>query len=1541
MVPDSAIAIIGMNGRFPNSPDVDSLWENICKDRDLSSLSQNAAFCDCSTDQAHHVGKGYPLQDPDLFDASFFGISPSEATRMDPQQRILLEASWSLMEEAGYGGARDGEHVGVYVSSAFNGYLHFLLDHDIPERSGDYFEMLAAGDKDYASTRIAYKLGLTGPALTIQSACSSSLVATGLACQSLLDFQCDMAIAGGICLRIPQSDGYHYEPGGALSPDGTCRPFDTQARGTVGGNGAGLVLLKRLEDAIDDGDEIHAVILSHAMNNDGSDKPGFTAPSLSGQKAALSEALEVAEIDPSSIRYIEAHGTGTPLGDPIEFEALHSVYANVLNKSCYLGSIKGHIGHLDTAAGVSGLIKTAKILETGLVPPTRHFSQPNPEIDIEHSPFKIASHLESLPHETQSDEPWRAAVSSFGFGGTNVHMILEEAPARWQKRRCASQSEPEVASSKNLPETAQLIQLSGKTTSALQSRMDALHQDLADQPDLDQAALAQTLRLGRRSMPYRASFVTKSTTDMQSKLEQLAKKTDSVQPTHPNPFIVYLLPGQGSQVPGLVSKSQIDHSAFHETLERCYGLIDDMQGPDLRALLEDPQFDPSQLARTDLTQLAIFAYQQAVAAILQADGITADLLLGHSLGEVSAACIAGVLSLEDGLKMVLARGRLMELQPEGSMLAVICNQETLSHYLSNFDGVIEIAAINSPDRLSLTGSNDAIAKIKLHLENANIPCALLETSHAFHSHMMQPAADDFALQIDHLNFKAAEATWVSNLTGQVMESQEITSNHYWAKQMREPVQFANGCQTVVEQAGDRPVLYVELGPQTSLTSLVKANGTLRGKDKLLPLWSADGNGPSNAGYLDLLGRLWEAGASLSLAKDQEILHPRCHLRGYRFEGQSYWPEAKQRIQSNPHQKSIFVETGGNERKELDRWFYAPQWLDLLQSVGSEKVTRSAWAGKHCLIVNEVEGGVAPSLCQKLSDYGVSAKGIDTKSLASELEAATSPILIFLMGDDRSQSELLNMQAFSTFIELLQKIAGTDIADQQIPLHIIDCSGRSLPSQDLVLGAAKSAALEFPQISLDYIRLDAGNPDSKAAQIVHDPLVMGLEASDDSGLLPVCLYQNGRRKSLGYQSLHLPNTNEDIFQSGKTYLIIGGLCGIGLEYAKLAARCPGVSFLVTSRTSLPAEEKWEAFLSTPQDKTLALRVHTANELRRTARERVHFLACDLLDETSVQDCLDQSLAYFGRLDGIVHSAGIPGGGMITTGLPSEAASNIPVKAAGALTLCGKLNGAELDFLLFNSSLSSIQGALGQADNCAANQIIDGIASRGVAGAGKTISINWDRWRNVGMAVDAEKRHKDLTGEAFHAYLDIEEGLECLARILQSGHSQIAVSTFDLIAESRALRARGLDDLAQALSSGRDEASKGVKRPDLHTPYRGPSDNVEELLAMILAEHFGFESVGIDDSYTDLGGDSLMALSLSKTINETFKTSLPINTLFKAGSVAAIALALRDQEKQPGFTDMVAKARLQIAQMNDEQKQQILTSQTPASPTPSNPGQEIAQ
>lgn len=876
------IAIIGMSGRFPGAKNLEEFWHNLKNGVESISFFDDDQIIGSGVSPSvlrhpNYVKAGSVLKDIDLFDAPFFGFSTREAEITDPQHRIFMECAWEALENAGYNPKKSNCSIGVFAGKSISNYLLFNLLHTLDlTKATNYLQNLIGNDKDYLTTHTSYKLNLKGLSVSIQTACSTSLVSVILGCDSLLSYQCDIALAGGITVRVPQEIGYIYEEGSILSPDGHCRSFDAQAGGTIYGSGVGIVVLKRLEDAIADRDCIHAIIKGTAINNDGALKVGYTAPSVDGQSEVIAMAHAMAGIDAETISYIEAHGTGTNLGDPIEIAALTQVFRTTTQKKgfCAIGSVKTNIGHLDAAAGVAGLIKTVLALKYKLLPPSLHFEEPNPQIDFANSPFYVNTKLS----EWKTDgKPRCAGVSSFGMGGTNAHVILEEAPAL-------------IPVANQVERSLHILSLSAKSQKALQELASRYENFLASHPEASHPDICFTAHTGRTHFNCRLAVVSESIAQMREQLgtfvagvEAAGLVSGQVNEAE-SPKIAFLFTGQGSQYIGMGRQLYEEAPIFRQTLDRCNDILRPYLEKSLLSILYPESEETSPIDETAYTQPALFALEYSLYELWKSWGIKPDIVIGHSIGEYVAATVAEIFSLEDALKLITERGRLMQaLTQNGKMVAVFASESKVREAIQAVavSSEVAIAAINSPQNTVISGGNKAVEAVCAVLEAEGIKTKKLKVSHAFHSPMMEPILADFEKVAASIAYSAPKIELSSNVTGKLIGS-EIATPEYWCRHIKQPVRFAEGMKTLHDRGCE---VFVEIGPNPTLLDM--GHQCLDEVGVFIP--SLRQRYSDWQQLLQSLAALYVRGVQVDwFGFDQNYLRSRLELPTYPFQRQRYW-----------------------------------------------------------------------------------------------------------------------------------------------------------------------------------------------------------------------------------------------------------------------------------------------------------------------------------------------------------------------------------------------------------------------------------------------------------------------------------------------------------------------------------------------------------------------------------------------------------------------------------------------------------------------------
>ncbi|HEY0602895.1 MAG TPA: SDR family NAD(P)-dependent oxidoreductase, partial [Herpetosiphonaceae bacterium] len=1344
LAPTTDVAIIGLNGRFPGAADVAAFWTNLCGGVEAISFFSDDELLAAGVEPAtlrdpQYVKARGVLDQIDQFDAGFFGINPREAQIMDPQHRIFLEASWSALEDAGYDPGRYPGRIGVYAGVGINTYM--LQASQALIAAGGRYQAFIGNDKDFVPTRVSYKLGLRGPSLNVQTACSSSLVAVHLACRSLLHGEADMALAGGISINVPHTAGYFYEQGGIPSPDGRCRPFDAQAQGTVFGSGVGIVVLKRLDDALRDGDTIHAVIKGTAINNDGAAKIGYTAPSIDGQAQVIVDALAAAQVEPQTIGYIEAHGTGTPLGDPIEVAALAQAFRQYdqAHGRCALGSVKASVGHLDTAAGVAGLIKAVLALKHQQIPPSLNFTTPNPQIDFTNSPFYVNT---GLIDWARNGTPRRAGVSSFGIGGTNAHLILEEAP-------------PQPPREPGQP--WQMLVLSARSAPALEQATANLAAYLREHNHADLADVAYTLQVGRKAFAHRRVVVCRDQAEAISALEgHTPERLQTAVTGEHQPTVAFLLPGQGAQYVGMGRELYETEPVFRQAVDTCCDLLEPHLGLDLCSVLypapEQHAQATAQLTQTAIAQPVLFVVEYALAQLWQSWGVTPASLLGHSLGEYVAATLAGVFTLAEALHLVVTRGRLMQSLPHGAMLAIPRGEAEVRALLPPD---LDLAAINGSSACVVAGLPTAIDALAEQLRAQGIETRRLHTSHAFHSALLDPILPDFRAAVQQLRLQPPQLPVLSNLTGTWLTAEQATDPDYWVQHLRQPVRFADN---LAELLRDDTRVLLEVGPGQTLSSLARQQGTAR--TIVQTLRHPQDTRPDLQVLNDAVGRLWLANCAISWEQLHRSERRRVPLPTYPFERQRYWIDPPS--SSHAPQRSL------GKRPDLDEWFYSPFWKQSV-SPAATPIEPTTW-----LIFADATG-IGDQLAQELSVAGHQVTVVHSGAQLSQTadgsytldparRADYDALLAALRDAGQTPTQIIHAWAVdqieptaddlltagqtldAVFHSLLFLAQALDQQQVSGPLRLIVLSnnmqrvaGEPLlqPAKSTLLGPCRVIPQEYPHITCQSIDIVLPPPHSAAAEDLLDHLLIEcLRPSADT----IVAYRGASRWVQTVEPIRVEpsQTPTPQLRDGGVYLITGGLGGIGLVLARQLAQTVRARLVLIGRRALPPREEWLDWLAMHdvQDQT-SQRIAGVQALETLGAE-VLVISADVTDREQMVAALAQAQAAFGAVHGVIHAAGVAGGGLLQLKTPGSMAHVIQPKVQGTLilhALLQQLQSQPLDFFVLCSSINAVIGGFGQVDYCAANAFLDSFAASHATRRGpRYLSIDWDRWQETGMAVE---------------------------------------------------------------------------------------------------------------------------------------------------------------------------------------------------------------
>jgi acyl transferase domain-containing protein/acyl carrier protein len=1508
----SEVAVIGFAGRFPGARNADEFWQNLRNGVESISFFTPEELLAAGVDAEHlqlpeYIRAKAILEDVELFDANFFDYSPREAEMLDPQHRVMLECAVEAFEHAGYDPERFKGRIGVYAGVSAGSYLEANLSShsDLIDRVGGY-QVDIGNHGEFVPTTISFKLNLKGPSINIQTACSTSLVAVHVACQSLLNGECDMALAGGGSITFPHREGYFYQEEGILSPDGHCRAFDADARGTVSGEGAALVVLKRLVDAVEDGDTIHAVIKASAVNNDGSVKIGYTAPSVNGQAEVIADALAMAGVGAETINYIEAHGTGTALGDPVEIAALTQAFqqsyhiATQAKGFCAIGSVKSNIGHLDAGAGIAGLIKTILALKHRQLPPSLHYERPNPKIDFGAGPFFIN---DKLVEWKRAETPRRAGVSSFGIGGTNAHVIVEEPPA----------SESAQVAVRPL----QLLLLSAKTSSALGDATTNLTAYLKQNSGVNLADVAYTLQVGRGGFAHRRALVCKDRTDALAALESRDPSrllTLFQEPRH-RP-VVFMFPGQGTQHAGMARELYQNEPVFREHLDTCAELLRPHLQLDLREVLYSTKAGEGEAARlldqTLVTQPALFSIEYALAQLWMSWGVTPSAMIGHSIGEYVAACLANVFSLEDAIAIVAARGRLMQSLPEGAMLAVMLPENETRALLRNG---LSLAAVNGAGNCVVSGSSESIHALHDQLKQQDVHSQILHTSHAFHSEMMEPILEPFADRLRSLELRAPSIPFLSNVTGAWISGIQTTDATYWSRHVRQTVRFADG---LAELLKDSERILLEVGPGQTLSSLAKQHGQQLGNQVVISSLPRPRDPQTDTEFLlTSVARFWLAGGHI----DWQGFHAgerrrRIPLPTYPFERQRYYLEAVETREPEKRARQSFT-----RRADIADWFYLPSWkqLVLLQLAKVEKPLQD----DRTWLVFRDDCGVGEALVTELKqrgetvvtvlareqlrrtdelDYTINPRDkIDYEALLKELTSRSLVVgKVVHLWSLAPLAESFDLESFEKIQEaglyslfyLTQALSDQSLTSALQLLVVTDkaqeVNGAEAlrPERSPVLGACKVIPQEYPEITCRTIDVDLAHAQTPqfGQQLLQE--VTG-NISDR-----VVAYRGRHRWVQSFEPVRVEKgMAQSLLKERGVYLITGGFGMVGLTLAQHLASTYKARLALLGRRALPAREEWARWLLEHDDEDdTAHRIKKIQELEAAGAE-VLLLRADVSDEEQMRDAMDRTVDRFGRIDGIIFgaAAGANADKEINETTTADCMLHFHPKVQGLRVLEKILEGRDYDFCLILSSLSSVLGGMTYAAYASANVFMDTFVRKHNQNyAGNWLTVNWDAWNFE----DDGRQSTRLRTVADDPWINPEDGREAFERVLMMGPvTQVLISTTDLFA--RLERWVKFEDLQKEPAVKEADSSILHPRPNLLEPYVAPTNELEEDLAGTWRELLGIEQVGINDNFFELGGHSLLATMVMSRLRKEFGVELSLRSFFESPTLSGLAAAITER------------------------------------------------
>ncbi|MEM8704884.1 MAG: beta-ketoacyl synthase N-terminal-like domain-containing protein [Actinomycetota bacterium] len=1297
-VTDTDVAIVGMAGRFPGANDPDELWRRVAAGEDcLTDLDDDTLIANGVAPAAlddTYVARNGVIDDVEGFDHDFFGIGSRDASIMDPQHRHFLEICWEALEAAAIVPESFDGAIGIFGGCGANTYLlnNLLSDPSLIEKLGWFLLRHTGNDKDFFVNNVAYRLGLTGPAVNVQTACSTSLVAVHLAAQSLLNFECDAALAGGATIEVPHGVGYRYRDGEILSPDGRCRAFDAESQGTVLTSGAGVVLLRRLADALEDGDPILAVVKATAVNNDGARKVGFLAPSVDGHADVVREALALADLSARDIGLIDAHGTGTAVGDPIEVAALTEAFrdSTVETGFCRLTSTKPNIGHLDTAAGVASLIKTVQALRHRTLPSLANHTAPSPLLDLDRTPFHLSA--DATPWDT--DGVRRAGVSSLGVGGTNAHVILEEAPRP-----------AEVAPA--TPARPQVVVLSAASGRSLAARAERLADAVAADPTIDLGSIVTTHRTGRRTMDHRMVLAVRPdhllddlrNTDRGLRMPAIASGQ--------RPRLGFMIAGGGSAYVGMGAGFGPEFGVYHDTLADLRERFLDLDGPDLRSLL-DPARADTDLARPSDSLPAVFSVSLAMARQWMALGAEPDFVIGHSLGEYVAAHLAGVMSLDAATALVMGRSRLME-KVSGDHAAMLVVPEPEHLVRARLTSALSLAAVNAPDECTVAGPRDEILDLATRLAADGTPGSLIPIDVAAHSSMLDPILPDFLEQVQRVELRAPERPLVSNVTGTWMTDDQATSATYWVDHLRRTVRFADGLRTAI---GEHSTVVAEIGPGHGLSAYARRSETPP-LAAVASMRHADSLTDDAVFAHAALGRLWTVDVPVDLDTIAPIdRRQRSAMPVYGFDHQRCWIDrSTDAAISTTGDSAASTDTTVRRIEDLDQMTWVRRWRPAGAAPAITGDRRDQW-----VVVGDLDDPLVVSTAASLAEH-VTVTTVDANNPALPAELDGAVLVASRGGESPSQSRWLGVG--TDLARLVGNRGGRYVA---LTRSATDAGGpAATPADAMALGAALVVSAEYPGATGLVLDLDA------------EPSVDRAVVADVLGASGVVAHRDGSRFVSVLDPEPLPRTTVDV--AGTVQLVTGALGGVGSVLAETLGRS-GASLAVVTSSSLPPDAEHDAWLATHAfDDPTSRRLRRLRRLRAAA-PRVEVVVADLDTADGAARAIRDATAACGRIDGIVHAAGRLHDELIET-LDVDAARDVIMpKADAAIALVNGAAGTPIQRVVLVSSTSTELAPAGQTAYVGANAVLDALAGRrnGV----EVTSVGFGLWADRGMASDAGAR-----------------------------------------------------------------------------------------------------------------------------------------------------------------------------------------------------------
>ena len=1535
--PVTDVAVVGLAGRFPGAPNVDVFWNNLVNGiESIREFSEDeliaAGVSPADYLSENYVARGTVVDDAYEFEPEFFGVTRSDAQIVSPQIRLFMKTAWEALEVAGYPVEPADHRIGVFAGCGNPNYL--AAERHVPE--AQRLQRLIGNGADFLATRTAYALGLTGPAIGIQTACSTSLVAVAHAVNAIRSGQCEMAIAGGSSCSWPMGEGYQHGAGLIYSADGHCRTFDNRASGTIFSQASGAILLRPLQDAINAGDTIHAVIKGVGVNNDGARKGGYAAPSIQGQCEVIQAALDDAQVSADQIGLMEAHGTATKIGDPIEVSGLKQAWERDTQEKqfCAIGSVKANVGHADAAAGIVGLLKVILSLKHKVIPPLVNYETPNPEIVFPDTPFYV--NTEAVQWE--SDQSTRfAAISSFGMGGTNAHLVVAEGQNASVTGACDVEPkagdtneavEPAVEASSRL----QLIPFSARTDDSLQELLNVWSQ--SDQPfSANFRDIAFTLQTGRKHFARRAFALTSNKQQLSAAIadsvtensaSEVGAKEDGSNAQRlffgTNKAIkrkvVFLFTGQGAQYANMARDLYQEEPVFREALDACDAELK-IVGDGLIAWLfaADPDRDINQ---TQHAQVALFSVSYAQAKLWQSWGVSPDAMIGHSIGEYAAAAIAGVISLKDALAIVAKRGQLMQSMSPGSMLAVMHNDRDIDTLLQQSDD-LDLAVVNSRSVAVVAGPDDAIDRFAALLDSQDVKSKKLHTSHAFHSKMMEPMLDQFLQAFTDVQLSEAKIPYLSNVSGTWISKTQATDPNYYAQQIRSTVKFAENLETLMASEDD--YLFIELGPGSTLTQISKtqfSGGNHAAVATLPSPKQADADSQQFA--WQALGRCWTEGLEVdwSRLKPETSARPRrVVLPTYCFNEQTYRAE-KEHVGVAPdevasgdwynvpvwkqdHLAEHFTDALAGQKQTADpsapaeqladqlaqqanRWLVLPGsglTADAIQQVLTESVDSldviSVVAAERYAKLSDNEYEICPD---QFEDYQTLLQDVQAeKTLAGVIHGWTVSDSSAAKQTDNPDDFWIQQQTSTISLAWLSKAIGEVVVERAVTINIltqgvadIDPAVRPQAANHCFIGAAAVIQKEYRAIHTKVIDLGSNVSTAMTQPMLGKLLVSQLHE-------PLLALDRGNWWKQDYDRVALSADTTARVENGSTIVCTGGLGGLARNMAlQLASQFENLKVVLLARNVLPPEDQWEQILSDPQEtQSSELQQRIADYRQLKSLCDVSIIQCDVSESQQLVAALQQCNKRFGKIDLLLHTAGVLKDGVVATKTWEQLKPVLAAKSFAAEVCCQYIRQTPdaIGSLVLFSSIASDIGLFGQFAYSAANNYLDGLCRQmkhDPAGGARVFSVNWPAFRDVGMAVRSQV---DLSSDAALQ----REIAENSFTVIEGTEALIATVNNPIHPRVVLSKQSFSDRIKIGLEDGRSVTLRLQSEMEASSNGDG-SASVEDQMLGIWRQQFGNDQLTLDEDYFELGGDSLMAVGMIAQVETVFGKMVPISHLINS-------------------------------------------------------------